>query len=798
MRRWLLRIFGGLAALVLLIIVMGAGFVAAFRFSVPSYEGTIEVAGTSAPIRIVRDDHAIPHISASSFDDALFGLGYVHAQDRLWQMEMSRRYIQGRLSEMFGSLVTAADIQTRTLGLYAASEAAMQHLSPETLRALESYSAGVNAYIASHRGLWPVEFVLSGVGEPEPWRPADSIAVLKGMAAMLSGNANGETARVRAISVLGKTGLQEFLSPFRAAPPPTYLDEIFPATQLGEIPAVPSRTASNNWVVNGAHASGGKPLLANDPHLGFTIPSTWYLAHLSYPGDNLVGGTLAGVPAIIAGHNDRVSWGLTNTDPDTQDLYLERLSDNGNTYQTPGGWAEFETRVEEIRVRFGEPQRITVRSTRHGPVVDERSGGAYDGLAPSGYVIAMAWTALAPDDTTMDGILGMNRAASAAEFLAATQDIVAPMQNVVFADDMGRIGLVLPGRVPLRADINDSLGLYPAPGWDARYDWQGFIPAEQLPLVADPPSGRIATANNKTVPEDYPFTISREWDVTYRHDRIMALLEAGEVHDAASFKAIQLDPLDGYASVLKLRLIAASGGPNSPEAVRLLEHWDGSMLRARPEPLIFVAWARALARRIYADELGPNFPRYWGYRPEFTLRVLDNVEGQGRWCDDRATPDMEDCTSRIRLALDDALTELRRQYGDDPSGWRWGNAHVSRHDGRPFGDFPLIGSWFNREAVMDGGAFTLLRADHRMGAQAPYAAVHGAGYRGIYDLADQDNSLYMISTGQSGNLYSPHYDDLLPLWADGEYVSIPTSEARIRATATHTLTLQPVSAVKLP
>jgi penicillin G amidase len=310
--------------------------------------------------------------------------------------------------------------------------------------------------------------------------------------------------------------------------------------------------------------------------------------------------------------------------------------------------------------------------------------------------------------------------------------------------------------------------------------------------VEDPASGRIATANNNTVPDAYRYSLTREWEAPYRFERIEQLLGATAKHSLASFKAIQTDIVDTYAVELKRRLIAAGPFPGADANVAtLLAAWNGAMLANRPEPLIFAAWARALARRIYGDELGTRFSNFWGYRTEFTLRVLDGVDGEQRWCDDRATTEREDCPSRIRLALHDAVVELSQAYGSDPSRWRWGDAHKAIHRAQPFGSFPVIGNFFNREVEMDGGPFTLLRADHAMASPRPYAAIHGAGYRGIYDLADPDRSLYIISTGQSGNLFSTHYDDLLPLWAGKEYITIPTARTAVAAAAVNRLIFQP-------
>jgi penicillin amidase len=437
-------------------------------------------------------------------------------------------------------------------------------------------------------------------------------------------------------------------------------------------------------------------------------------------------------------------------------------------------------------------RRILVRATRHGPVMPENS--SLGAAAPDGYVTALGWTALMPDDTTLDAVVGINLAKNAAAFRAAASRFVTPMQNTVYADDSGEIGLVLPGRVPIRSEANDALGLVPAPGWDGRYDWQGFIPPQTTVSVTNPASGEIATANNNTVPDGYKYTLGREWDPGYRYQRIEQLLAQMQRNTPARFAAMQNDIIDLYAIELKRRLAAAAPFQAADQkAANMVFAWNGAMDANRPEPLIFAAWARALARRIYGDELGRLFPAFWGYRPEFTLRVLDGIEGEQRWCDDRTTPEVEDCPSRIRLALHDAITELSGQYGADPARWRWGDAHKAVHSEQPFGGFPLIGRLWNREVEVSGGAFTLLRAENAMASNRPYAAIHGAGFRGVYDLGSPDASRYIISTGESGNRFSPHYDDLLKLWARGSTITIPTDHNAIYASAINQLTLRPTA-----
>src|SRR5215471_6648330 len=390
MKRWLFRIGITFAAVVAVLLLLLLDFIGSSRRSVPSYSGSVITAGLAQPARILRDRYAVPHIVAESFDDAAFALGYAHAQDRLWQMELSRRFIQGRLAELFGAPAVDTDILLRTMGLYAAAKGATDHLSRDSQRALIAYADGVNAYLTGHKGPWPIEFTLAA-DTPEPWTPADSIAILKGMAFQLSGNAFGEAARLELLPVLGRKGVQDFFPPFSEAPLPGYLDEVYGAVRTGQIFGVPDTTASDNWAVDGRHSMSGKPLLANDPHLGFTIPSVWYLAHLSFGGEDIVGGTLAGVPAIVVGRNRHVAWGVTNTGPDTQDLYLERFSaDSSRQYQTPAGYTAFENQIETIKVRFGSDRRDVVRTSRHGPILSDVPGLSFSSAAPRAYAVSLS------------------------------------------------------------------------------------------------------------------------------------------------------------------------------------------------------------------------------------------------------------------------------------------------------------------------------------------------------------------------------------------------------------------------
>ncbi len=790
------RIALGFAVALTLIVLIAAAWIAHFRGSLPDYNGTVQVQGLSAPVRILRDEHAVPHIFAKSRADALFGLGYAAAQDRLWQMQFVRRVMKGRLAEMVGAAGIRTDTFIRTLGFYSLAEQSVEKLDPETRHLLEAYAAGVNAYLKTRRGPLPIEFSLMGV-VPEPWRPADSVATLKYMQLSLSGDMYEEIARAQLSKHLTRHQIEELLPPAPGEPEnplPDYLS-IFAQAKAAAL-AIPDHTASNNWVVSGARSVTGAPLLANDPHLQLTIPSIWFLAHLSFPGEDVVGGALPGGPGISLGRNRETAWGMTNTGPDTQDLYLEKLAPyDVNAYVTPTGDKPFHSHSETVAVRFGKPVTITIRSTRHGPVLPPE-WPRLKGLVPKGYVLALSWTALTADDKTVRANVNLDMAKNTADVVSAMRDYLSPMQNLVHAHTDGHIGLLIASRVPLRDPTNDSLGLVPAKGWDTHYDWTGYIPFDALPRIDDPPSGQIATANNKTVPANYPYTLTREWDDPFRFWRIDKLLSATPHHSVQSFERIQLDTHDRFAEDLLPLLLKAGPWPTpeARQAVAMLSKWDMAMDADRPEPLIYEAWDRALVKRLLADKLGPDFKAFWSHDAVFTLRVLRNVNGEAHWCDDVTTPAKGDCASRIRLALSDALQELRAVYGGDMGRWRWGTAHHAVFVSLPFGDIPVLKDVFNREIEASGGAFTLRRGDFRFSAERPYAAVHGSGYRAIYDLSHLDNSLYVITTGESGNVYSPYYADMMPLWAHGDYFRIPTDPKEIETTAKYRLTLQPCSA----
>ena len=767
-RSWLRRIAIGIA--VLLAVVLGGGYVLVDSAR-PQTDGTVALAGIDAPVSILRDGYGIPRIVATSERDAYFALGYVHAQDRFFQMEFMRRAGAGRVSEIIGASALPLDRWMRVLGLYRLAEAALKRLSPPVIESLEAYARGVNAYLDSHSGLVSVELALL-FATPEKWRPADSLVWARLMGMRLSANSRAETLRARLSEFLPTERIDELWPDIARDAPPTVAAPGRPSlfdTLLAHWPeAIAPVTASNVWAVSGSHTETGSPILANDPHLGFRAPGLWYLARIETPTLAVAGATVPGVPMTILGHNGSIAWGMTTTDSDTQDLFVERVDpEDPNRYLTPEGSRRFDMRVERIRVRGGEDVTLAVRSTRHGPVISDVDAKTAS-IAKPGHVVALAAAALREDDMTGEAVWRLNRARTWEDFNAALAHFHAPHQNVVYADTGGNIGIVAPGRVPVRRSGD---GRYPVPGWTGAHDWTGFIPYDALPRLFNPESGRIVNANHAVVGPDYPYRLGHGDTPPYRTMRIHALLDAGKSRTRAEAGAMQSDAVSLAARELLPLMLGAVRETDSRAAVLArLRGWDGTMDRRRAEPLIFTAWLRALNRRLYGDETGGVFLGLWRLRPVFVRETLKRNDG---WCDDIATPSRESCAEIVAEALDDALAELGTRYGGDPADWRWGDAHYA-HFGHPlFGRLPLIDRLADIRIAADGGAFTVNRGQHRSArSDTPYASVHGAGYRAVYDLADLDRSLFVQATGQSGHLTSPHYRDLTPLWRDGEFLTL--------------------------
>lgn len=780
--------------LVLLLAALGSYVFA--RRSLSPFSGSAELAGLTAPVEIVRDRHAVPHVFAGSLIDAQRALGYLHGRDRLWQLELHRRLGAGSLAAVFGPDALADDRFFRTVGGHVAAARELDALDDETRAALDAYVAGINAAIDDLEGRWPPEFSLLGI-EPGRWTPLDCLSWLKVMAWTLSANWERELERLY---------LSERLSPEQIAA--FFREPVLPMPELrrsyGALPAALSplvhsaraehgrrALGSNNWAVDGTRSASGKPLLANDPHLDWTAPSLWYLAHLEAPEASVIGATLPGVPGVILGQNERVAWAFTNTESDTQDLYVERLDPSDpERYSTPEGPRPFARRREVIEVKGAPADVLEVRESRHGPIISDAFEDGQRAL-PDDVVLALAWGALAPGDQTIRFPLAANRAKSGAELAQAARFFHAAQQNVVYADVEGAIGFVAAGRVPRRGADDDLKGRAPAPGWLARYDWQGFIPFEELPAQQAPASGRIVTANQDITPPGYAHWLTSEWAPPHRAERIGALLDAEPKHSLESFRRIQLDVASGSAAALMPALLAHLGDDGErTELVARLRAWRFEMKAGAPEPLIFAAWLRELSRLVCEDELGDAFEPLSHEVPELLRDVLGGKGDQARWCDDVRTPAREQCATQVRAAFARALAALEQRHGGDWQGWQWGRAHPARSRHVPFSDVPLLSRWFELSVPAGGDGESVNVAGYSL-ADDGFDSDYGAGYRALYDLADRERSRFVLSTGQSGHPLSPHYADQNELWARGEDLPMWTRRETLSVGALGTLRLTP-------
>jgi len=822
--RWLLRIA---TALVVIAVVTVGGIYYFLSRSLPDYDATWPVRGVSGTVEIARNTHAVPHIFAEDDADVFFGLGFAHAQDRLWQMTLMRRTAQGRLSEVFGEATLRTDELMRRLDLYTLAQESVAAQDNDTLAALDAYARGVNAWItlvnerALGRGA-PEYFLFPG--EIGLWQPADSIAIIKLMAVQLSGALENEVQRARLSALIGSertadlmpddTGaglaaLPDFASLFPGLTDtqlamPYRLPSELPGGALSPFRSSEMAGASNAFAAGPLRSANGGTLLANDPHLPFAAPTIWYLARLDLSTGAVTGGTIPGVPAVLVGRSEALAWGLTTAYLDDQDLFFEEIDpDSPQRYRTPDGWAEFETRRSIIRVEGGEPVTITLRWSENGPILP----GSHYSLAsvtPPGHVAALSWTALTGDDSSMSAAIGLMRAQSVAEAITAGEAYVAPAQNLMVID-REHIAMQMIGRMPRRDGAHPTQGRMPAPGWEATARWQGTLPYAANPRFVDPQTGLLGNTNNKPLDRPFPLHVSFDWGDSVRIQRWVRLMRQRSVHTRESFVEAQLDTVSQAARLL-LPLVGAElwfqGDPapaGTPEAQRqlalqLLADWNGEMSEHLPEPLIYAAWMRELQFRLIRDELGPAVDMFTHMNPAFIERVYRNTDGAGVWCDVVQSAVVESCVDIARTALDAAILDLTAQYGPAIESWRWGDAHQATHDHAVLGDVPLLRHFVNIRQSTSGGDNTLLRGLTRggpPGASEPFLNVHGAGYRGVYDMADPEASVFIISTGQSGHPLSRHYDDLGVLWRRGEYIPVTLDPDLARAGGVGITRLEP-------
>lgn len=867
MKKFFVRLLIGILILAL---VLGAGGTFYFKSylpntvapkSFPQIDGEIKVEGLDGPVDIYRDKMGIPHIYASTTHDLFFAQGYVHAQDRFWQMDFWRHIGSGRLAEMFGEGQVETDMFLRTLGWRNVAEQEYAALGPDSKAILEAYAEGVNAYIADRE---PVELsleyaILTGILNPdyviEPWTPIHSLTWAKAMAWDLGDNMDTEIERAILLKTLTPEQLDELYPPYPEDRPvivPVIGEQSSVGSDQfsvnsdqssvsGDLSAVSARLpitiyqsladklvrmeavlgprgagiGSNSWAVSGKLTATGKPLLANDMHLGIQMPSIWYQMSLHCQpvsescGLEVTGFSFAGVPGIIAGHNNRIAWAYTNLGPDVQDLFIEKINpDNPNQYEYNGEWVDFETRKEIIQVGGGDPVEITVRISRHGPIISDTYGPLKDQIDPEApddkafkdeagielpehYAIALAWTALTPS-SPFEAIWGFNNAQNWEEFRAAARGFHVPAQNLLFADADGNIGYQTPGDIPIRKKGDGTL---PVPGWTDEYEWAGFIPFDELPYALNPQSGYIVTANNQAQPRDYPYPL-KPYTYGERAARIVDMIEnaPGKI-DIAYFQKMHGDSKSLNAEALVPVLLSVKLDPELA-SIRdeFLANWDYQETADSSAAVLFEAFWWNLLTNTFADDLPEDYWPGGGTRWYEVMRRLVQ-QPESRWWDDQSTADKVERRDDIFAKSFAQAVKCEicvKKFGRDIAQWKWGELHTATFRNQTLGKSGIgpIEALFNRGPFVTGGGEGAVNATGWPLGKS-FEVDWLPSEREIVDLSNLNNSLALHTTGQSGHAYHPHYDDMAPLWATVQYYPMWWEQESVIADAEGHLRLMP-------
>jgi len=754
--------------------------------------GEFQVNGLKEAVQVIRDRRGIPHIYAKNADDLFLAQGFVQAQDRLFQIDLWRRSVQGRLAEILGPGFVERDRLARLMHYRGDMNAEWTSYAPDARQIVGQFVKGINAWIEIARGNPPIEFALAGY-EPETWQPEDLLSRAEGFT--MGGNALGEVFRSRLTALVGLEKATQLLPPEPSVPVAVpagidlgIVDERL-QTQLLTIGAgarftdvqpvsLSARAAtaryegSNNWVIDGRKSTSGRPLLANDPHRNLDHPSLRYLVHLNAPGWNVIGAVQPYLPGVSVGHNDRVAWGLTIFLTDAQDLYVEKLDDTDRRYQYQGRWLPLEAQADRIRVKGGADVNVEHLYTRHGPVV------AVD--TNRHQAVVLRWTGDEPGTVGYLGNLSLDRAASAREFRAALVHHKMPAENFVYADVDGNIGYQAAGLSPIRKGWP---GLLPVPGWTGEHEWEGWFTLDDLPHAENPASGWLATANNNVLPPGEKKPIGYEWLDPARINRIREVLGTADKFDIKAFERLQHDAVAWNAEQLvplldHVRIEETDGD----RARRLLLGWDRTMARTSVAATIYATWEDQLVATLIADKItGPLAAEFVARGGDWLVPALTHPNAT--WFGQAGARGRD---SALVTALTQAVAGLKQKLGPDLDQWKWERLHTAtfRH---PLGVNPSLASLFNVGPIArDGYALTPLST-----GGPSYTQTIGATFREIMDLSDWDRSVATSAPGQSGQPGSPHFSDLAKLWQDGQYFPLPFTETAVRAASETTLTLTP-------
>jgi penicillin amidase len=780
----------------------------------PKLNGEISLACLEQPVEVLRDKHGVPHIYAKSRADLFRAQGFVHAQDRMWQMEQNRRIARGTLAEIFGEAALEADRFSRIVGFWRAAQVDAAALDAETHQILDWYCEGVNAYLAARPKRLAAELNLLRV-QPQAWTPVDTLGWQKVVAWGLSGNWEAELARMRLSVTLGAVRAAD-LEPNYPEKSPVILEGVGSeqAKRLADAAGLllehyqslkqwlgnPGEgMGSNSWVLAPQHSLNRRPLLCNDPHLTVQVPGIWYENHLACPDYEVSGASFAGAPGVVIGHNEEIAWGLTNSCIDLQDLYLERLHpDDSTRVEYCGAWEQAQVLEEVIHVRRrSEPHVERVVITRHGPLI---SGLLTKENAPVDVSLALRWVGHEPD-SSLAAALRLNQATNWQEFDAALAGWGAPALNVTFADVRGNIGYIMAGRAPVR---DKNLGLLPAPGWDSEHEWNGFIPHAELPRIYNPPSGKIVTANNKITGDDYPYFLGIEFFPGWRAARIEELLAEKDRFTVRDMEEFQLDTGSKFAEMLTPWItLLNSDDPWEKVSIASLRKWNHRMDSESKDALVFHYVLLELLEMVFADKLGDELPAYLGIadnplapfnsladRAQTRLLELINNHERSTWYTERASGRQRDREQLLQEALTRAIRRIRATLGDSTLKWAWGRSHQVRY-GHPLGSARMVGGLFERGPIAIGG-------DGNSPNQTRHTARHPLGlvqvvatYRQIYEVGAWDRAQSVTNCGQSGHPLSHNYDDQIMMWREGVYHRMPWNREAVEKVAEQKLVIKP-------
>jgi len=749
-------------------------FLVQLNRSVPKIKGRVSLKSLNADVKIITDSWGVPHIFAQNEKDLFFACGYVHARDRMWQMELIRRAGFGRLSEIFGRRTLERDKFIRNLGLKEAAQRDYEKLSSEMKGLILSYSKGVNFWLDSRKFNWPPEFLLLRY-RPQPWSPLDSLMVKEVMALLLCVDYQSEIMRAKLVKKLGPQKALQILEEGISIPF-SETDDVSLSEWLISLPF----QGSNNWVLAGSRTESGKPLLANDPHLEISLPPIWYEIHIICPGLNAIGVSFPGVPLVIIGHNESIAWGITNSAADVQDLYTEKLNSSKDMYLDEDEWKPLLKREERIKIKGEkEPERIEVSWTARGPLVSPY-------LIESENPLSLSWT-IYEGGRTMESFYLLNKAQTWQEFVDALKLFDAPSQNFVYADKEGNIGYYLSGKIPIREEV---AALFPFPAWKEEGKWKGFLEEEEKPNLYNPDEGFIVTANNKIILDDFPHYVSFDWEAPFRVERIRELLLQKEKHNVETLKIIQNDIFSkkGEFFLPYIREIKTPKG-RSKEALEILKNWDLRMSSGK-EAALYKIFMNFFHEEVFKDDLGEDYERFntlFKRKQAGLLRILSDPLSP--WFDKKETQVIETREEIIKTSLERAHEWLEEQYGS-PDRWDWMEINSFRFQ-HSLGEVPLL-KFLDRGPYPIGGDDFTVRIFFSTSRKRNW----GVSYRQIIDLSDFDNSVCVLSSGESGHFLSRFYDDQIPLWLEGQYHPMLFDPDKIEAKQAGILTLKPKKFIK--